>query len=279
MSYLSEGGKETTYSGISILSSEILWKKILIFITTKMNDIVTYRESLLFISFISLFIYASFLFKRVNIFIAGVLLFNPMFMQLIIEQVRMALAFALLVLAYEKKFTKTSIILVGVAVLIHTATLLMFAIYMSILVATKIYKGRKLYFYSVLFALVLALFLKYGVDIVLAFMGDRRVGYSEDVGSSGIKFSIFWFILSLIFLIKCKVLDDSKEIVSFSIIMMNLLFFSALTGNYGHRYVAVSIPLIIYSINTIQAKFRLAVFFLLFIYTIVLWFYWFKIFS
>ena len=93
-----EGDITKDYTGVGLFTSEILWYVILMQIPIFFADI---NLGLEFISFISLVVYSYFTFKNSNIFFSSILLLNPIFIDLIMSQIRIAFAFALLLIAYS----------------------------------------------------------------------------------------------------------------------------------------------------------------------------------
>ena len=277
--YLLDGGTEREFSGISFLSSELLWKFLLLNLATLEIFDGNYRLFISFISFISLFIYSHFSLKRVSPIIYMLLVFNPLFMHLIIEQVRIALAFSLLLLVYENRHIKLIYILVVASVLIHTASLLLIIIFFIIQLLIKYISKERLYEFVFITPIILAFILKYGSVYIFGFLEDRRLNYTGD--SSSILFSLFWFFLALIFVMNCKRNNtELMRIVSYSIFMMVLFFGSSLIDNYGQRYIALAIPLVIISTRgIINYRVRFISIFLIVIYNLVSWFYWFKLFD
>ena len=272
--YLSRGGEERTFSGLSILSGEGLWKFILLNIAHSGYD---YKEFLYFISFISLSIYAFFTIKRVNIILILVFFLNPMFIDLIMGQIRIALAFSLLLIAYEMKSKKIALALLFSAIFIHTAALLIIGIYFILFRMSLLFRTRKYFLYSIIFALIVSLFLKYGIDILLVGLDDKRVNYSSVIKASSISYSLFWFLITLILVLKAKFGNEKNNIIiAFSIVMMSIFFFSSLIGSYGQRYVAISIPLIVISINYLPKYYREGTFILFGIYQLLQLIYWTK---
>ena len=242
------------------------------------DSYIQIKNSLHFVSFISLIIYTHFVFKRVNIAIGALFLLNPVFIYLIVDQVRMGFAFALLVLIFTIKNKYLTSLLVIASVLIHTVSLLFVFIYFYIKKLPTLLHNRRYYAMLIIAAFVLMLFLKYGVYHILEFIGDRRVGI-VNTASSSIKFSIFWFYI--VILLTCKVQLKNNQInyiVAFYIFMASLFFFSTIFGFYGQRFIAVSIPMLIVSIGYLPNYYKLTTYILLFLFTIIQWFYVFGIF-
>jgi hypothetical protein len=277
--YINDGGTERVYTGISIISSEILWKYLLIYLSSLEVFDGNYRSILYLISFVSLFIYSQFSLKRVSPILFVLLVFNPLFMHLIIEQLRTALAFSLLLLVFEYRDIKWIYILLPISVLIHTAGIFLICTYFLLHFIIKIFNKNKVYLLVLISSILVAFFLKYGVDYILAYLGDRRENYA--LKGSGLLFSTIWIIYGYILVLYCKKNNtDLMRIASYSIFMTGLFFTSSLIGSFGQRFIALSIPLIIISLNGIRNyHVKYVSFFVLGLYNLVSWFYWFKLFD
>jgi len=280
--YLSNGGREREFFGISFLFSEVIWKYILIYMTMLIKDpwiIVSV------ISFISLFIYTYIVLKKTNNYFLLILLFNPMFIELIMGQIRIAFAFALFLIAYEllisNRLKILSYSLIIIIPLIHTAMLIIIAVFSYIYFFNSYFKNIKYYYiWAIISALLLSLLLKYGADILLLNVGDKRANYSQIIEASSIKYSFFWFILSiLVFMFSTTIRKEENNIIIFSLIMMSIFFFSSLIGAYGQRYVAIAIPLILICISFFKQKYQVYLYSLIFIYLLLQHYYWMKIFN
>lgn len=275
--YLEKGGLERSSSGLSILFSEFIWKYVLLFTSSIFSKPET---ALYFISALSFSIYFYFTIKRVNFFIVLILLINPMFIDLIMGQIRIALAFSLLLIAYELKerMKYISISLLLITPMIHTSMFLIILIYfvLSFIINLKMHL-RKRYILVFLTAFIIAFFLKFGADSILVSVGDKRANYSEVIQASSIKYSLFWFILSIILFLYVKPKNKNENlIVVFSITMICLFFFSSLINAYGQRYLAIAIPLVIISVNYLENKQKYITFFLITIYQGLQYLYWTK---
>ncbi|MCF7482052.1 hypothetical protein L3V31_09935 [Vibrio sp. J1-1] len=253
--YLAGFGIEREFSGISLLISEVLWKKILLLIATYSKD---YALALKLVSFISLLIYSFFCFRRINITMALILLFNPLFIDLYMGQLRMSLAFALALIAYELRGKKVSYIFLIASVFIHASIFLIMAIYWSIVFASRrIESNRKFLISCMAIAFFFVVFLKFGIDIILVAVEDKRANYSDVIASSSLKYSLFWFILSGLFTLKSDlVTTEQRELVGFCVLMMSLFFFSSLLGQYGQRFMAISIPVVMCMLGTIKGYYK-----------------------
>lgn len=280
--YLLDGGQERDFYGLSILFSEVIWKYILIYLGALFTDPYVVVSV---ISLFSLTIYTYVLLKKTNNYFLLILLFNPMFVDLIMGQIRIAFAFSLLVIAYEliisKRFIYLAFVLILISPLIHTAMLIILALSIYIYLFNKYFSNIKYYYlWAIVTALILSLFLKFGADIILLSFGDKRANYEGVIESSSVKFSIFWFILSILLVIFSRTIKkEENNIIIFSLIMMGIFFFSSLINAYGQRYVAISIPLILISISYLRRNYQFYIYTLVFLYLILQYYYWAKIFN
>ncbi len=276
--YLKEGGDEALYSGISWLFSEPLWKGIIIAIGNLFED---YRAVLYGISFFIVFTYSSFLLKRVEFYIAMIFLFNPMMVHLFIEQIRIAFAFSLVLIAYEIYSLNRSpfvFILLVMAPLIHTAIVVFYAIYAVLYYADSRVEDKKYYLVSIGIALFIALFMKYGANIILMMVGDRRANYEKVIESSSIAYSIAWFIIAWILAAFAEFKENqSRVMVAYAITIMTFFFFSSMLNMFAARYVAVIMPFIIISISYLPKHFKQGTYLFLLAYNFYSFKYWLKL--
>ena len=108
---------------------------------------------LMWISCFSLLVYSFYTFKHANVLLSAILLFNPIFIDLIMSQIRIAFAFSVLLIAYVflKKNRLLSSMLVFISILIHTVSILLFAIYLLIIFVKDYVKDEKLFYKLMLF--------------------------------------------------------------------------------------------------------------------------------
>jgi len=278
--YLKGGGDEAVHSGINWFFSEPLWKGIIISIGYLFED---YRAVIYGISFFIVFIYSSFLLKRVEFYVAMIFLFNPMMVHLFIEQVRIAFAFSLVLIAYEiysrnRASFYFALVLLIIAPLIHSAILVFYAIYALLYYADSRVEDKKYYLVSIGIALFIALFMKYGANIILMMVGDRRANYEKVIESSSIAFSIAWFIIAWILATFAEFKERQNRImVAYAITMMTFFFFSSLLNMFASRYVAVIMPFIIISIGYLPKHFKQGTYLFLLAYNFYSFKYWLRL--
>lgn len=270
--YLHGGGNEVQYSGIGWVTSEPVWKYIVITLGDVFSDP---RMGVYFISFISLALYASFLFKRVDPLIAMVLLINPMMVDMIIAQIRIALAFGLVLMAYDLRSKLGASLLIVVAFLIHASMPVFLGIYYILFFLNREIKAKKIYLVSLAVAIFLALFMKYGMNILLTMIGDRHAGYEDIIKGSTLSYSLVWILMAMILATFATYENDEERmIIAYAITIMSFYFFASALGVFGKRYVTVTMPFIIIAIGYLPKHYKQGtylLFFLFNIYTFKLW--------
>ena len=275
--YLHGGGNEAEYWGPKWLMSEPVWKWIVIFIGEMTTD---YRASLYFVSFVSVFFYTSFLLKRVEFYIAMPFLITPMMVDLFLAQIRSALAFSVVLIAYNlasrenvSKFVPS--LLLVLATLIHMSMPVFLSIYYLLYHLNDRVKDNRYYFFAMLTALMIALFMKYGSNLLLAAIGDRHAGYDEYIASSSVAYSIAWFIIAILISSFGDFSDKKNRVIAgYAITILSFFFFSSLLNIFAARYVALSMPAIIVAISFLPKHFKQGAYVFLLLYNIYSFKYW-----
>jgi hypothetical protein len=275
--YLHEGGNEAEYWGIQWLMSEPLWKGMILLMGETFTD---YRNALYLVSFVSVFLYTSFLLKRVEFYVAMIFLVTPMVVDLFLAQIRSALAFSIVLTAYnlsarENVSKLVPGLLLVIATLIHMSMPVFLGIYYLLYRLNDKVKDNRYYFFAMLTALIIALFMKYGSNLLLTAMGDRHAGYDEYISGSSVAYSIAWFIIAVL-LSSFGDFSDKKNrvIVGYSITILSFFFFSSLLNIFAARYVALSMPAIIVAISFLPKHFKQGTYLFLLFYNIYSFKYW-----
>lgn len=272
IAYLAEGGKEFPHVGIAWLLDEPLWRLILRAIGYLFDD---HRLALYIISFIAMLFTASFLFKRVHYYIGMILMFNPMVIDLFLGQMRSALAFSILLLAYDATSKKQAIILIIFAILIHSSMPLFIAIYFLLYKLNQHVESKKFYLISLFTALFFALFMQYGLELVLTFLGDRHAGAEEPSRGSSLAYSIVWFMIGVIIATFATFSNEKERVLAaYAITMLGFFFFASIFNIYAQRFVALSMPLIIISVSYLPKHFRQGTYAIFFAYNLLMFKYW-----
>ena len=278
--YLRDGGTEAEFWGVQWIFSEPLWKEIIIFIGYAFED---YRAVIYFLSFLIAFSYVSFLLKRVEPYVAMIFLFNPMVVDMFMGQTRIAVAFSLVLIGFnlfEKNNEKKTfpLILFIMAFLIHMSMIIFYGIYYLLYRLNEKVEDKKYYLIAIVTALFMALFMKFGANILLAIIGDSHANYEEVIESSSLSYSMAWFIIAIIVGTFAEFKDiKNRVLVAYAITIMCFFFFSSILGMFAARYVAVIMPVIIISIGYLPKHYKQGTYLFLLAYNIFSFKYWLKI--
>jgi len=262
--------------GIFLIFSELLWTQILQGLPLYFYDI---NSGITFISFVTLSVYIYFTVTRVNFLIAFPLLFNPIFIDLIISQVRIGVSFSLLLIAFSlRKTVIIPILLIICATLIHTATLLLLAIFITLSYFKRIFNSYQKYFkFALILPLFIMIFIQFALLTIFDFFDDgTRASYFTNPIYSTFLFTLPWIFFSVMIAIlpKSSSVEENIDFVMYAISMGSLFFVSSIFQFYGSRFVAVSFPIFIIAINCLIKPFRYLMFLLLFLYQLIYFTYW-----
>ena len=277
--YLHEGGNEATYYGVQWLMSEPLWKVVIVFVGDTFTD---YRAVLYFFSFLSVFFYVTFLIRHVPFYVAMLFLLTPMMVDMFLAQIRIAVAFSFVLVAYDlclrKNSTKTiPIILLIMATLIHISMPVFYGIYYLLYRLNTKIEDKKYYLIAIFTAMFIAFFMKFGSNLLLTFLGDRHAGYDEYIAGSSIAYSISWFIIAIIIGTFVDFSDNKKRVlVAYAITILSFFFFASMVNIFAARYVAVTMPITIIAISFLPKHFKQGTYLFLLLYNIYSFKYWFQ---
>jgi hypothetical protein len=194
-----------------------------------------------------------------------------MFIDLIMSQVRSGLAFALLLLAYDLRSKKWSIVVAILSVLIHASMPLFIVIYFLLSKLNKSVSPKKYYLITIFTALLFAVFMKYGVNILLTILGDRHAGYENVIAGASLSYSIVWFAIGLFVATFATFENEENRIIAgYAITMTSFFFFSSIMGNFAQRYVALTMPLIIISVSYLPKHYKQGTYVLFFMYILLM---------
>jgi len=270
--YLKEGGTEAHLTGIRWLLDEPVWKLITLTLGVVFDD---YRLALYVISFIAMVLYGSFFFRRVEFYIIMILLLNPMSVNLFIEQVRITLAFGLLLFAYDLSSKYLRVLVALIAFFIHASMPIFIAVYYILSYANQKVEARKYYLIALGIALGMALFMKFGLDAILTAAGDRHAGYGDISAGSSLAYSMIWFMIAIVISIFATFeYENERVITGYAIVFMSFFFFGSILGVFAQRYVAVIMPIIIISIGYLPRHIKQATYLFLFAYDLLMFKYW-----
>lgn len=235
------------------LTSELLWKQYLLQLAPYLDD---YPLAIRVSSFVALSIFFRFALTNARIGITLLLFFNPIFVDLMMGQLRAAAAFALLYLALESKTNCIKLLIVLGAISCHASSILIISVYVMLLFLAKRMPAIHMPIVAIFIASATAFSLKYIAPIIMSSLDDHRLSPTYAGDSSSILFSSFWAILALVIAADClwrkgRCVTTSDLV---AIIGPILFFLCSAIGIYGLRYMAFCIPAFCISISNLPKK-------------------------
>jgi hypothetical protein len=258
---------------ISYISYEWLWHFII-----KVSHEDLGLSTLFILSFLSFFSFTTnfyFLSRKLG-FYSSFLLLNPIFVDFVQSQLRLAFAasLALSAMMVFRHSKLVAVLLIFSTLFIHTGIIIFYIIALFCF----FYKIKKIFLSPVmlvLFGLLVAFVTGPFLGDILAAMDDRRAGYSDM--SAPIIYMIFWYILLFyIFLVLSKLKNKSYGdfYVAFGFVILSLIFFGSFLGVYTSRFLAAAYPFVILNIFVAQKFERYIIVSMYLLYTLSAWVFW-----
>lgn len=264
---------EVTWSKRSSLTQELLWKKYLSAIAPFLNH---HPWTIRLSSLAGLIIFTRLIVRKSNIAFLLLLFFNPIFIDLILSQLRTAIAFPLVMLTFYVKPIWLKLILALLAVSLHTASIIIIIIYITLGFISRSVPRRFRGITAVALAASSAVALEQFLEPTLEALGDSRLSGALANSSSSILFASFWLALAL--LIVASHMGPSKKqpttLDLLTITMGSLFFFCSMLGVYGVRFVALCIPLLCVSIARMTQWQRILLFPVIVVWQASQYYYW-----
>ena len=195
------------------------------------------------VSCFATFLISYHIFVRTRSYVATLFIFNPAFVNLVVEQLRSGLAAAIFFPAPRIKRPLVQVPLFVVALSIHTSFLLFVSIYYLYRLAK--WSGIKRWFdrrllLAMVMTFALAFVVSYFRDFALSSLGDGRA-FVQDDQTSGALLGIGWALFLVTFYI-CRSSDEPG--FDFYFFALNVFMFAAsiVMGTYGSRFVAIGVP-------------------------------------
>jgi hypothetical protein len=231
-------------SFIDYITKEALWHYSIMTLVRDLGFSVDYV--FMGISAICIWTFTIFLVTRQGI-LSLILLVNPLLVSLAFSQIRSALAFSLLLMAYMASKRIIRIWLIFTALFIHTSVFLFLLIFflirfLRIQLAEKGINTTTTYIFLCILGISVALVIGPLKELILGYFGDRRASYDD--AASSFMYTSFWFGL----LIFCAFQNKNffkDEVNCYSVVILSLVTFNMLTGGYSTRFIALSFPMII----------------------------------
>jgi len=216
------------------IKEEWLWS----YITLIWSDVLNINVYLLFASITFLSVLSTLLLLiYFNKLYFSVFLFNPLYINFVYSQLRLALAISLIFFAFnfflrKKKYFFIFFFLFS-SIFIHTTSVIFIFLIFPIYFLNDKYK----IYYALLYPIFIALLTGYYREVFLGYIGDRRVDYSDMTGSLYVLIIYyFFFLLSFLYLSKFK--ENNLYLICFS--SLSLVTFSYILGSYPSRFLAAS---------------------------------------
>jgi len=265
-------------SFIRYISAEFLWH---FTVGALVNDLGVPIDIVFgVISFLVLLVFA-----RIVLVHAGLrwvpLLLNPLVVDLTFSQLRMALAIAILGIAYLAKDRSRilALALCATAPFIHTAAVIFIAIHMAVHGARwgtgRLGRGQLFELFGLLaIGALISILVGPLREAVLSSLGDRRADYYDM--SSSVAYSIFWVSLLVPFCLGYRNLLR-YDFVRYTVVILSLVGVNLLHGGYSTRFLAATFPFIIASVAKIRGNVSAPVVSAFIAYAALQWLYWLRI--
>ena len=173
-------------------SFEVLWDELVHFLTRVTGSAPV---ALRLISFFILFVWALFLFRRMQFSTALLFLFNPTAIDIAMSIIRNGFAWSLVIIGLSARSKAIRFSLFFIAIFIHSSTVLVLALYGLTYLATKIWRGRRLAYGAIAVSVVLGLMVTVGAQVVFSLFGDRRFSEGYALGGGSLLQASMWAIL------------------------------------------------------------------------------------
>lgn len=253
---------------------EILWFKILEFGAYLNVDPLTFLK---YISSLTAFLTYIYIRRHFGAIISAAILLNPISIDLFSSQIRSGLAFSIFLTAISigsgkyKSFLKIFGLLL--TPFIHSAMLVVCIIYTSSQMMDSLSKIPEKYkqflYFSVIFFASIALSIY--ASSVLGAIGDRR--QLEGIALKSHAYMAYWYLLAIVFAIPIlwtKV--DWRVYFSSGALLIGIVMNTF--GIAGFRFIAMSLPIIISSVNSLKKEITALIILVSIIYDVCLFYFW-----
>lgn len=264
-------------SFIDYITREALWHYSGMFLIRTLGIPADYV--FLFISLFCCLTFSYFLVRQQGI-PSLILLINPLLVTLAMSQLRSALAFSLLLIAYMAKPKVIKLVVTITALFIHTSVALFLPIFFFIsFVAKRVtqFKTGKISAYIILCLLGLFVSVLIGPlkDIVLGYFGDRRSEYVIDASSSFL-YTVFWIGLLIVAGLQERSFFK-KEVHCFTVTILSIVTSNLFTGGYSLRFLSLALPMTMSTMLDFKNPFKFLLIIGYIAYMIFQWTYWLQI--
>ena len=235
------------------------------------------NAALSMVTFFLSYVISRFVLIRSTSLITFILLLNPVLIELVSSQLRLALAFSLILIFYNRGGYLFRVGVLLMVMLIHTASILIIAVLWYAQFITRAFRGQSAAFFIVAIVVPVLIFaglLGPGRELVLGAIGDRRAEYVVD--AVGVGFTSVWILYLTVALYHGKKsFESSSTVVAFFFVLLFLLLNAM--GAYGLRFLTVAYPHFIVSTNYFNGYYKI-LFLLVFLnFQLLQWLYFIKI--
>jgi hypothetical protein len=229
------------------ISYEWLWHKILQYCT----EVLALNSTVILftISFLILFSSILFVIYRRNNYWSAIFLFNPIFIDFVVSQSRLAFTMAIIFFAYYLRRRKNIIYipLLLITPFIHTSSVL-FIFLIGVAMYLEENKVMHKYFQNLgktsiaIFAgLLVGIVTGPLMSIILGSVGDRRAEYDDM--SSPITHLVFYLVLIPYFLMKGYFEKSNKDFTFYlTIMLLMIVLLNTIFSGYPSRFIAALFP-------------------------------------
>ena len=250
---------------------EILWDELVRSLTRLTGDA---SVSLRLISFFILFVWALFLFRRVQPGIALLFLLNPTVIDLAMSIIRNGLAWSLVLIGLTTRSRVLRYSLFFIATFIHSSTLLVLVIYGLTQLAKRLWRGRSLAISGIAIGVIVGLSVTVGSRLVFGFLGDRRFSEGYALGGGSLLQASVWGLLLYL-----QFMSGGAYVKRNVFVMALLAWYEAMNPfiPWSYRIWGAFLPLVAVSLLELPSRKRQLAFYAYTGYLALQWVYWTKL--
>jgi hypothetical protein len=252
-------------------SFELLWDELVRSLTRLTGNA---SVALRLISFFILFVWALFLFRRIQFGVALLFLFNPMAIDVAMSIIRNGLAWSVVLIGLSARSRAMRFTLFFIALFIHSSTLLLLIIYGLTHVATRVWRGRRLAVAGIGIGVILGLAVTVGARLVFELFGDRRFSEGYALGGGSLLQASMWGILLYL-----QYMSGGAYIKRNVFVIALLAWYETMNPfiPWSYRIWGALLPLIAVSLLDLPSRKRQVAFYCYSGYLALQWVYWTKL--
>lgn len=260
---------------VDYIKNEALWHYLVPMLSQTLD--LSIEDIFDLISFFALFTFSFYFLARSRLIYLP-LLINPLLVTLSFDQLRIALAFSIVLLVYITGRKALFVVALFASGFIHTAAYLLAGIALGLYSLERfrpIEHSNKWLFIATLLALGFLVSFGLGIALsdILTMLDDRRAGLYSGNEASGIKFTVFWTGLLCLFSLQKKQFFANME-HNYAFVVLAVATFNLFTGGYTSRLLALSLPMVIVSMLALRTPLNHIATILYTLYLSLQWIYW-----